>query len=368
MSIDYNPLTSFKIGTQSPLLVPIFMGDNGCAGVARTDAVKYPIFQKQADRMFEAFWKKTEINLTRDKRDYTDLNPIEQTIWRETLQSQIVMDSSQGASLVQAFMPITTDPMVKRCLNYIEFFEELHSDTYEYIVKNVIDPSAIFDGMADMQYLVDRSKSITTYYDNLLTAVAKYRLGMTDKLSVKKHAWLGLQSINALEAIRFFISFACSFAFGETGRMVGNASLIKLIANDELMHVAFTTALLRILPKDDTDFARIKEEMAEESRSIFLTVEHQEKDTADYIFRDGDLMGLSKSMAVGYLQQRTAKSMRAVEMEYPYEVPKTNFIPYMGAWLNDGDNQPPPQEVKITSYVHAVQSDIEEDTFDAIEL
>lgn len=44
-------------------------------------------------------------------------------------------------------------------------------------------------------------------------------------------------SVNALEAIRFYVSFACSFAFAERELMEGNAKIIRLIARDEALHL-----------------------------------------------------------------------------------------------------------------------------------
>ena len=47
---------------------------------------------------------------------------------------------------------------------------------------------------------------------------------------LKKALYLTLHSVNALEAIRFYVSFACSFAFAERQLMEGNSKIIRFIA------------------------------------------------------------------------------------------------------------------------------------------
>jgi ribonucleoside-diphosphate reductase beta chain len=366
---DASPIQLFKFSKEDPLKTPIFFGENGSVPMSRSDIVRYPIFQKQAERMFASFWKPTEINLSKDKSDFLALDDFEQHLFMSNIRSQIAQDHIQSLGLVQAFMPITTDPMVKRCFNYIEFFEELHASAYEHIAKNVFnDPSVIFDGMGEVEEIVRRSSSVTKYYDLLLEEVAKYRLKQTSEYSVRRAAWMALQAINALEGIRFFVSFACSFSFGDSGRMVGNATEIKMIANDELLHVAFTTALLRILPEDYPEFAEIERECRAEAFALFMDVVAEEKFWNAYLFKKGSLIGLNQEILDQYLSFMAAKRMRAIGMEYPDEVPRTNPLPMMGRWLNEGDSQPAPQETEISGYVHRLNIDIDENSFDGFDL
>ncbi|HXP51039.1 MAG TPA: ribonucleotide-diphosphate reductase subunit beta, partial [Bacteroidia bacterium] len=303
--------------------------------------------------MLAAFWKPQEINLSKDKSDFLALDEFEQHLFLSNIRSQIVQDHIQSLGLAQSFLPITTDPMVKRCINLIEFQEEVHAIAYEHIAKNIFnDPSIVFEGMDEIKEIVARSTSVTKYYDLLLDEVAKYRLNLTSQYKVRRAAWMALQAINALEGIRFFVSFACSFSFGDSGRMVGNATEIKMIANDELLHVAFTTALLRILPEDYPEFAEIERECREEAFALFMDVVAEERLWNAYLFSKGSLIGLNQEILDQYLSFMAAKRMRAIGMEYPDEVPRTNPLPMMGRWLNEGDSQPAPQETEITSYVH----------------
>lgn len=365
-----NPeLHVFNPRYKSPLDVKLFLDESGTVDISRSDIVKYKIFEKQADAMMAARWEHTEVILTRDKIDFYDvMNENEQFIFTSNLKRQMMLDTIQSLGLAEALLPLASDPMIKRCINVITFFEELHNITYEHILKNVYnDPTEVNESIRDIELIVECGKSISKYYDDLLLETAKYRLKQTTLHALKKKLWLALHSINALEGIRFFVSFACSFSFGQTGRMVGNSSLIKLIANDELMHVAFTTALIRMLPSDDEEFAVIARECAEEALHIFMEVVTDEKRWGKYLFQNGTLIGLNEQMLCLEIDFVASKKCQAVNMVYPDSAPKHRPLPWMTKWLNEGDMQPAPQETEKTSYVKGIVNTLSDNSFDDID-
>jgi ribonucleoside-diphosphate reductase beta chain len=363
------PLTAFKLTNNDPLKTPIFLGEEGTTGISRSDIVKYPIFTKQHERMWSYHWKPQEINLTKDKADFNALDDAEKFIFLSNLKRQIMLDSQQSLCLGQAFKPILTNPEVKRCINTVEFFEEIHAFSYEYIVKNVFnDPSEIFNGLNEIHEIVKASNSIARYYDELLTIIAKYRLGLCHKRELYRPIWLTLYSIAAMEGIRFYDSFCCTFSFAERGTMIGNASEIRLIANDEALHVAFIAQLIKLLPQDDENFARIAEECKEEVTAIYLDVVREEKAFGKYLFSKGTMIGLSEEILSGQIDYMAAKRMHLVGLTYPYQSPKSSPVPFMSRWLNESNTQVAPQETELTGYQKVVSMDLDENSFSGFSL
>lgn len=363
------PLTAFKLANNDPIKTPIFLGVEGTTGLSRSDVVKYPIFTKQSDLMWSYYWRPQEINLSKDRSDFNALDEAEKFIFLSNLKLQITLDSQQSLCLAQAFLPILTNPEIKRCINTIEFFEEIHAFSYEYIVKNVFnDPSEIFSDIHEIDSVVQYSSSISKYYDDLITMIAKYRLGMVSKEVLYKPIWLCLYAISAMEALRFYTSFCCTFAFGERGTMVGNASEIRLIANDEALHVAFVAQLLKLLPFDDPAFMDIKHDCFEEATFIYLQAVQEEKDRAKYLFSRGTMIGLSEEILCSQIDHMAAKRMNLVGLEYPYEAPKNSPVPFMNRWLNEGNTQVAPQETELTGYQKVVEMDLTENSFSGITL
>ena len=321
--------------------------------VARYDKVKYPQFEKQNDKMLSLFWRPEEVNLEKDRIDFERLTDHERHIFTSNLKRQILLDSVQGRGPVAAFGPITSLPELETCFITWEFFETIHSRSYTHIIRNIYsDPSKVFDTMLDIPEIVECAEDISKYYDDLMT------------YEDKKSLWLCMNSVNALEGIRFYVSFACSWAFAELKKMEGNAKIIKLIARDENIHLAISTAILKQLPKDDPDFIQIKEDCKDEVQKIFVDAIEQEKKWAQYLFKDGSMIGLNAAMLESYAEWIGTKRMRAVGVESPYSPGGSNPLPWTEDWISGGAVQVAPQETEIEEYIDG--GGIETDTLDSL--
>ena len=331
-------MTVFKKANKSHLERTMFFDEP--VDVQRYDRVKYSQFEKQNDKMLSLFWRPEEVNLEKDKIDFDKLTDHERHIFTSNLKRQILLDSVQGRGPVAAFGPIVSLPELETALITWEFFETIHSRSYTHIIRNVYpDPSVVFDTMLDIPEIVDCADDISKYYDKLINAPDKRAL------------WLCMNSVNALEGIRFYVSFACSWAFAELKKMEGNAKIIKLIARDENIHLAISTAILKQLPKDDPEFAAIAEELKEETQQIYIDAIEQEKAWAEYLFKDGTMIGLNAAMLQSYAEWIGTKRMRAVGLTSPYSPGKSNPLPWTESWISGGAVQVAPQETEIEEYL-----------------
>ncbi len=333
--------------------------------IARYDKQKYNIFEKLTEKQLGFFWRPEEVDLSRDGKDFKGLTDHEKHIFTSNLKRQILLDSVQGRAPSLAFLPICSLPELETWIQTWAFSETIHSRSYTHIIRNVYsDPSRVFDEMLDLQESVDCAKDISKYYDNLITANNQDALFKQDKKHMyahKRDLWLCLNAVNALEGVRFYVSFACSWAFAEVKKMEGNAKIIKLIARDENVHLASTQQLLKILPKEDEDFARIQEETRDECISMFHRVVEQEKSWAHYLFKEGSMIGLNESLLCDYVDHIAAKRMGAIGLNGK---PGPNPLPWTQKWISGSDVQVAPQETEITSYViGGVKKDVDENTF-----
>jgi len=196
-----------------------------------------------------------------------------------------------------------------------------------------------------------------------------YKVNIT-QYELKKKLWLCLNSINILEGIRFYVSFACSWAFAELKKMEGNAKIIKFIARDENLHLASTQYLLsKVLPKDDKDFVKIAKECNDEVTQMFVDAVEQEKQWAKYLFKDGSMIGLNTELLSDYIEWICCKRMTSLSMKCPYVTPQANPLPWTQKWISGGEVQVAPQETEISSYVTGgVNKDVSKDTFKGFSL
>lgn len=366
--------TTFSKENNNQLKEPMFFGQP--VNVARFDQQKYPIFEKLVERQLSFFWQPQEIDLSKDRHDYSLLSDAEKHIFISNLKYQILLDSVQGRSPNTVFLPIVSIPELESWIEVWSSFEVIHSRSYTHIIRNIVnDPSLIFDDIMDNKHIMKRAESVTKYYDELYNAVQQYQvLGLWSGVTLrelKKKLYLCMMAVNVLEAVRFYVSFACSFGFAETKRMEGNAKIIGLISRDEALHMSGTQNILKILASgaEGEEFWSIAEECKEESIEIFKDAAEQEKEWAKYLFKDGSMMGLNEKILVQYIEYVTNSRMRTLGLEELFPNAKTNPIPWINKRLSSDTVQVAPQESEITSYlVGQIDSDLSNNDFNEFEL
>ena len=358
-----------------------FFDPKGGVTIQRYDTLKYRQFDKLVDKQLGFFWRPEEVDILRDAKDFKDLTDNEQHIFTSNLKRQILLDSVQGRSPNLALLPVVSLPELETWIQTWSFNETIHSRSYTHIIRNVYaDPGKIFDELTEISEIVDCATSISKYYDELIEAGSWYNLlgagthtvnGKTvvvDMYDLKKKLWMCLQSVNALEGIRFYVSFACSWAFAELKKMEGNAKLIKLICRDENVHLGSTQTLLKLLPQDDPDYAKIKEETLAESEALFLAAAAQEKAWAKYLFKDGSMIGLNYQLLSEYIDWLTCKRMTAVGLHCGIKT-GSNPLPWTAKWIAGAEVQVAPQETEISSYViGGTKQDVDSNTFNGFSL
>lgn len=345
-----------------------FLDPNGGVSIQRYDTLKYKQFDKLTDQQLGFFWRPEEIDILRDAKDFKDLTTHEQHIFTSNLKRQILLDSVQGRAPMVAFGPVCSLPELESWIVTWTFSETIHSRSYTHIIRNVYsNPSKIFDEMMDISEIVDCASDITKNYDEL---IAFNNMLAHDPVAYKgneyehkKRLWLALMSVNILEGVRFYVSFACSWAFAEVKKMEGNAKIIKFIARDENLHLASTQTLLKILPKDDPDYAKIEIECREEAIKLFDEAVIQEKKWAEYLFKDGSMIGLNYQLLAEYVEFIANKRMQAVGLGQFYNT-KINPLPWTQKWIAGSEVQVAPQEVELSSYViGGTKQDVDEKSF-----
>lgn len=353
----------FNQTVSDTLTEPMFFGAS--VNVARFDQQKFEIFEKLTEKQLSFFWRPEEIDVSKDKIDFEKLRPNEKHIFISNLQYQILLDSVQGRSPNIAFLPIVSLPELENWIETWSFSETIHSRSYTHIIRAIMnEPGVVFDEIMKTDEIIQRATSVSEHYDKLIKYSQAYLLHgegkhefNNEKLDVslyglKRLLYLTIISVNILEAIRFYVSFACSFAFAERKVMEGNAKIIKLIARDEALHLTGTQHMINLMRdgKDDPDMKKIAKECESEVIQMFKDGAKQEKEWAEYLFRDGSMIGLNAEILKQYLEYITNVRMSALNMK-PIFKQNTNPLPWLNHWLDSDNVQVAPQETEITSYL-----------------
>ena len=376
-------MTVFNTEQVNTLKQPMFFGSP--LGVQRYDTYKYPVFDKLTQQQLGFFWRPEEISLQKDRADYHTLRPEQKHVFTSNLKYQIMLDSVQGRGPGMAFLPYCSLPELEACMTVWEFMEMIHSRSYTYIIKNVYsDPSEVFDTIITDEKILERSKSVTESYDTFIQSAQEYGNSNTWKFNlenvptakeslydVKRKLYRAVANVNILEGIRFYVSFACSFAFGELKLMEGSAKVISLIARDENQHLFLTQNILSKWKEgDDPDMQKIAKEEEEWVIKMFKTTVNEEKRWAEYLFKDGSMIGLNDKLLCNYVEWIANRRMKAIGLKPIYDIPaKNNPLPWTEHWLNSKSVQVAPQEAEITSYVvGGINQNMKSDTFNGFQL
>ena len=376
-------MTVFNTDQVNTKKQPMFFGKP--LGIQRYDSYKYPVFDKLTTQQLGYFWRPEEVSLQKDRGDYQTLRPEQKHIYTSNLKYQIMLDSVQGRGPGLAFLPYCSLPELEACMTVWEFMEMIHSRSYTYIIKNIYsDPSEVFDTIITDERILERAKSVTESYDDFINAAQSYGssnqwmyqleqvpLAKETLNDVKRKLYRAIANVNILEGIRFYVSFACSFAFGELKLMEGSAKIISLIARDENQHLAITQNILNKWKEgDDPEMKQIMKEEEEWTYKMFDRAVNEEKKWADYLFKDGSMIGLNDKLLQQYVEWIANRRLKAIGLKAKYDISANNNpLPWTQHWINSKSVQIAPQETEITSYlVGGIKQDLEKDSFSGFKL
>ena len=362
---------------------PMFFGKP--LGVQRYDSFKYPVFDRLTTQMLGYFWRPEEVSLQKDRADYQSLRPEQKHIFTSNLKYQILLDSVQGRGPGMAFAPYCALPELEGAMNVWQFMEMIHSKSYTYIIKNVYpDPSEVFDTILNDERILDRANSVTRAYDEFINEAHQW-----DQSNLWKDGWENTQAkdhslnelkrklyravanVNILEGIRFYVSFACSFAFGELKLMEGSAKIISLISRDENQHLVLTQNIMKNwMNGDDPEMKQIAEEEKNNVISMFKNAVEEEKEWAEYLFSGGSMIGLNDKLLNQYVEWIANKRMKALGLDPIYDQPlRNNPLPWTQHWISSKGLQVAPQETEVESYVvGGIKQDMKKNTFSGFKL
>ncbi len=345
---------------------PMFFGED--LAVQQYSDMKYPIFDKLNQQQLGFFWRPEEVSLQKDRNDYQELSEQQKFIFTSNLKYQTMLDSVQGRGPCLAFLPFCSIPELEGCIVTWDFIETIHSRSYTYIIKNLYSqPSEVFDTIIEDQKIEKRAASVTKTYDDLIELGYKWHLkpDSVDMYELKKRLWMALVTVNILEGLRFYVSFACSFAFGELKLLEGSAKIISFIARDESQHLAMSQRIINNYRDYENDKVMLKviKDTEKEVYKMYDEAVQEEKRWATYLFSKGSMIGLSEKLLHQFVEYMANRRMKAIGLDAKYEQ-KTNPLPWVDHWLNSKSMQNAPQETEIESYViGGIKQDVEKDQF-----
>ena len=349
---------------------PMFFGED--QNTQRYDQFRYPEMDKLNQRMLGYFWRPEEISLQKDRADYQTFRPEQKHIFTANLKYQTLLDSVQGRGPCLSFLPYCSIPELEGCIITWDFMETIHSRSYTYIMKNVYaDPSEVFDTILNDDEIVKRAISVTENYDRFSEIAQDYFVkGVGDLDEVKRQLYLAMVNVNIFEGLRFYVSFACTFAFGELKLMEGSAKIISFIARDEATHLNLSTQIIKNWHNNDGEMKKIADSCKDKVVEMYKLCVEEEKAWAKHLMKDGSIIGLNEKLLGDYVEFVANKRIKAIGFDPMFDRPaNANPLPWTQHWLSSAGLQVAPQETEVESYIiGGVKQDVDKDTLKGFKL
>lgn len=356
----FDLMTVFNTTPHDTTKEPMFFGSE--LGVQQYTSFKYPVFEKLTETQLGFFWRPEEVSLQKDRSDYQTLRPEHKHIFTSNLKRQVMLDSVQGRGPALAFIPHCSLPELESAMTVWGMMEMIHSRSYTHIIKNLYpQPEEVFGTILTDPNILGTASAVTAGYDDFIKSDAD-----------KRSLFRAVMNVNILEGVRFYVSFACTFGFGENKVMEGSAKILSLIARDENQHLVITQNIINKWAdgSEGPEWKSIYESEIENSRKMFETCVNDEKTWAKYLFKDGSMIGLSEPLLSRYVEWIANRRMKAIGLKPLYDIPaKNNPLPWTDNWLKSKGVQVAPQQTQLETYIiGGIKQDMADDAFSGFEL
>ena len=144
------------------------------------------------------------------------------------------------------------------------------------------------------------------------------------------------------------------------------SKILSLIARDESQHLVITQNIInKWRDGDDKEMQEIAREEEPFVKEMFERTVNEEKAWADYLFKNGSMIGLNDRLLMNYVEWIANRRMKAIGIKPIYDQPlRNNPLPWTEHWLNSRGQQNAPQETEIESYVvGGIKQDVKSDSF-----
>lgn len=336
---------------------PLFLGQQ--LGVIDTINVTHPIFETLYQTQLSQQWNEFEVNITQDKLDMMQMPKNTVDMMVRTIMWQHAADSIASRSIIECLGDYITNSEFHDYATIWSFFETIHGRTYSHIIKQTfIDPNQAIVELYNNMQVMQRSQVLVDTFDDLKT--------VPRDASDKEKAYAIIKvivALFALEAIAFMGSFAITFGIGETGKFQGIVQLVKLICRDEVLHSRGGFNIIKIIKKELGKYY-YDIELQADIKTILDEVVKQEFLWADYIFEQGQVVGLSADLVKEYVEYMAAPVYEVCGIPFGL-APEKNPLPYMEKYIDSKKVQAAAQEIELTAYkVGAIVDDTEDLDFD----
>lgn len=290
--------------------------------------------------MLNNFWIPEEISLSEDVKQFPYLTSGERNAFDKIISFLNFLDSIQCENLPGLSRYITAAE-VSSLLNIQAFQEEIHAQSYSYILDTVTNPitrDKIYDEWREDKNLLARNRFIADKYQRFSDEPSKENFITT------------IMANYILEGIYFYSGFAFFYTLARQGKMTATSTIFKYINRDEVTHLVLFQNILKELKSEEADL--FNQETEEKLREMMRQGVENEISWGQYVTND-EIMGINNHLIEQYIKYLSNLRLQAIGLAPLYPEILNNPMPWIEGFSNLNSTKTDFFEAKVTNYTKA---------------
>lgn len=330
-------------------------GDRGTQGMIggnttnlrEWNRIKYDWAHTMYRTMLNNFWIPEEISLNEDVKQFPYLTDSERRAFDKIISFLNFLDSIQTENLPNLSRYITAAE-VSSLLNIQAFQEEIHAQSYSYILDTVTNPitrDRIYDEWRSDEILLDRNRFIADAYQRFSDDPCEQNF---------------LRSIIAnyiLEGIYFYSGFSFFYTLARQGKMTATSTIFKYINRDEVTHLVLFQNIIRELRVERPDL--FTDAFNQEITDMIRQGSENEIAWGQYV-TDDKILGLNNVLIERYIKYLANIRLEAIGLPHLYPDITTHPMEWIEGFSNLNNTKTDFFEARVTNYTKAAAFDFDD--------
>lgn len=296
--------------------------------------------------MLNNFWIPEEIALNEDVKQFPYLTSGERNAFDKIIAFLNFLDSIQSENLPNLSRYITA-PEVASLLNIQAFQEEIHAQSYSYILDTVTNPvtrDKIYDEWRTDEVLLNRNRFIADIYQEF------------NDEPTTEHFLRTIWANYILEGIYFYSGFSFFYTLARQGKMTATATIFKYINRDEVTHLVLFQDIVKALKVERPDL--FTPEKVEQLREMMRIGVENEISWGQYV-TNNEILGINDELIDRYIRYLSNLRLRSVGFDVLYPDVTEHPMAWIEGFSNINATKTDFFEAKVTNYTKAAAFDFD---------
>ena len=308
--------------------------------------IKYDWTNNMYRTMLNNFWIPEEISLSEDVKQFGNLTNGERNALDKIISFLNFLDSVQSENLPNISRYITASE-VSSLLNIQAFQEEIHAQSYSYILDTITNPitrDKIYDMWREDEHLLNRNKFIASIYENF------------NQNPTKENFIKAIMANYILEGIYFYSGFSFFYTLARQGKMTATSTIFKYINRDEITHLVLFQNIIKEIKVENPDI--FTKSLEEELRNMMKTGVQHEISWGQYV-TNNEILGLNNDLIEKYIKYLSNLRLKAIGLEPLYSDINQNPMAWIESFSKINNTKTDFFEAKVLNYTKAAVFDFD---------